>query len=143
MRPAALARVQGEIATEDLSPMLRELADLLGLPATLQLVRYYGGVDLYLPKNLPSNHDLVLILGVEAARRLIDHYGHGVLRLPLARTAMLRARDRLIIDGYTRGKTARGLAMEHGISERQVRAVLARTPEDDRQARLFDGEAAA
>ncbi len=120
-----------------LPPILQEIAELIGLPATLKLVKAYGGTRLYVPKRFDPDHPIVKLIGHELAARLFERFGgqdqfdvpKAMIAVKAARDATIRAQRR---DGYTHAR----LAVLHGITERQVRNILG--PEvDDRQIGLF------
>jgi Mor family transcriptional regulator len=93
------------IDSDLLPPLLQDFERIIGLAATLDLVRAYGGLRIYIPT---------------PARVQPDH--------PIARA-------------YETHKTARELAAEHRMTERQIERILAaagvKAPVDRRQGSLF------
>jgi uncharacterized protein (DUF433 family) len=124
--------------TLDLLPgILREFADLIGLPATLRLVESYGGVRLYVPQRLAEDHPLALLIGASAARQLADVYGgEEHFDIPRAVAIARQVRNRRLREERDRGMSHRDLALKYGLTERQVRNILGEAV-DDRQAELF------
>ena len=59
----------------DLPGVLREFERIVGLPATLRIVSIYGGVRLYVPRQMHAGHPLAVLIGVDAAQRLAEVYG--------------------------------------------------------------------
>ncbi|WP_293766365.1 Mor transcription activator family protein [uncultured Aquitalea sp.] len=120
-----------------LPTVLQEIANLIGLPATLVLVRTYGGRRMYVPKRFDPDHPIVKLLGHEAAAKLIEVYG-GLehFDLPKGEVAIKAARDRQIRLERAGGSTYATLALRFALTERQIRNICG--PElDDRQADLF------
>lgn len=136
------------IDVDDLSPTLRIICDLIGLPATLALVHARGGVRVYIPyaDHLSAGHWLVQLLGRERAEALCRGLGSGELTIPRARRALQLARDRAIHAERASGASARQLASRYQLSERQLWEILSREPRpvsatgqarDERQMSLF------
>ena len=112
-------------AEEGLPESLRELSDVIGLDATLMLVRHFGGIRLYIPQDA-SGHSLADVLGTEALELLVQVYGGDRLEVPkgakVIRDEVLRRRYNGT-DG-TDGAHPRDLAREFFLTERQVRRIL-------------------
>lgn len=121
-----------------LPPILQDFVDLVGLHATMRLVEAYGGVRLYVPKGeLAEDHYLVRLIGREAAEKLQAMYGgEPHFDIPKAERAMRAVRDARI--RARRADTpVRALALEHRLTERQIRTICGELEEDDDQAALF------
>lgn len=124
--------------TLDLLPgVLREIADLIGLPATLILVEAYGGVRLYVPYKVPADHPLALLIGLSAAEKLAEVFGGSEhFDIPRAVAIARQARNRKLREDRTTGMSHRNLAQQYGMTERQVRNILGEEV-DDRQIEMF------
>jgi len=124
---------------ESLLPgILQEIAELIGLPATLKLVSHYGGVRLYVPKRLSADHILVTIVGEAAALKLVEQFG-GLdhFDIPKAQAISVALRNRKIREEYP-SLSQRKLALKYGLTERQVRKILAvEQVSETRQMGLF------
>ena len=117
---------------------LREIAELIGLPAALTLSRVYGG--LYVPRRYDPEHPLVKLLGHQAAIRLIDNYG-GLehFDVPMAASVTRELRNRAIRRDRARGDSCSTLARRYQMTERTIWTILAQSAAEDapRQAALF------
>lgn len=120
-----------------LPPILQDLAELIGLHCTMQLVQAYGGVRLYVPKlELDDDHALVRLIGREAAKKLQAMYGgEPHFDIPLA-LASVRAVRNAEIRAKRRHASERTLAREYRTTERNIRLICGKV-EDDRQCGLF------
>lgn len=126
------------LETRHLPGILQDIADLIGLPATLKLVEHYGGGRLYVPKRFDPDHPLVKIVGHANAARLVEAYGgEEHFDIPRNLASVLAARNARIRDDRAGGMSHRQLALHYQLTERQIRNVLVDEPEDDRQAGLF------
>lgn len=129
------------LSLDDLPGSLREIAELIGLPATLRLVEHYGGViALYIPREIEPDHHLARALGVTAARKLASHYGTDSLRnIPRCVRGLRRLRDTEIRACRAAGESPPALALKFGLTERQIWTILAEGREgaDGKQAALF------
>lgn len=117
----------------ELPASLTDIADLIGLPATLDLVDAWGGVRMYFPspRALSDVHPLVQVLGGETAVRLCERFGGTDVLLPRALDALRRARDRLIHHEHAQGASGRTLALRYRLSERRLWEILATDPDPD------------
>jgi Mor family transcriptional regulator len=134
-----------DIIDSDLLPqLLQDFERLIGLPATLDLVRVYGGLRIYIPtpERVHSDHQLAKIIGVDRLMTLAKVYGgEDHFTLPKAERAILALRNARIAHAYGHHKTVRELAMEHRLTERQIERIVAAAgvsaPADRRQSTLF------
>lgn len=121
----------------------RELVDFLGLPATLLLVKEYGGQTFMIPKGrralgVARIAELGEIIGTEAAQKLCHTYGGEYLSVPACKRALLALRDadmQAHFDAMTSragGQSARNaanqLAKEFGLNVTTVWRALKRGP---------------
>lgn len=125
-----------EVEARYLPGVLQEIASLVGLAATLALVRAYGGTRMYVPKRFDPDHPITKIVGHEAAVKLVEAYG-GLehFDLPKGEIAVKAARDKQI-RAERSGTTHARLAVKYGLTERQIRNICG-PEEDDRQVALF------
>lgn len=127
-----------KLTLDDLPESLREVVELIGLSATLKLVEHYGGlIAVYVPREIEPDHRLARDLGLAPARKLAGHYGGDCLRnIPRCVEGMRRIRDAEI--RARRAEGAARLALEFGLTERQIWTILGEGDEPDaRQAALF------
>jgi hypothetical protein len=114
---------------------VRDIVDLVGFPAAMALVKAYGGVCI---NKVPVHGSgrpgairarLIELMGEEAAEKFIKTYSGE--RFPVARceAALRDARDTEIIAKYDSGVSGVKLAIEYGMTERNVRTILKRIPE--------------
>lgn len=118
---------------DGLPQVLREIAEVAGTPAMLQLAHQVGGTEITLPAPDRLGPDSVLsrLVGLEAAGAICRHFGRGKLAIPLGPTAG-QARTRAAIArrleaGESAVRVARGLH----VHERTVRRVRARRRDDE------------
>ncbi len=128
-----------KLTLDDLPDSLREVVDLIGLAATLKLVEHFGGrTQLYVPREIEPDHPIVQAIGITAARKLATVYGADALRnIPRCAEGLRRIRNAEI--HARRGESAAALALEYGLTERQIWTIRAEDDEgaDARQAALF------
>jgi Mor family transcriptional regulator len=132
------------ISTEFLPPLLQDFERLIGLEPTMALVRHSGGLRIYIPtpERVTADHIFAHVIGLENLLKLAEVYGgESHFQLPKAERALIQVRNARIAQAYTTHKTARELAVEYHLTERQVERILAaagaEAPEDRRQAVLF------
>ena len=81
-----------------LTPELEEIAEVAGTAAALAILAAKGGTRVYIPKSakLGDDHWLVVLVGLEPAEAIADHFGGTQVEIPL-------------LGGGTRGKSWRVL----------------------------------
>jgi hypothetical protein len=106
---------------------LRDISELIGLPATLKLVECYGGIAaLYIPRMIKPDHHLARNIGIEAARKLAAHYGTDCLRnIPRCAHKLRHFRNAEIRTRRKAGESPAILARAYGMTERNVWMILA------------------
>jgi Mor transcription activator family len=112
-----------EICMDDLPPVLRLMAELVGLPKCLLIVELFGGSRLIVPRRgLALDHKLRYVLSdVECDR--ISHYFQGCVEIPCAKIAKNVARDREIwrdSNNVRNPMSIRQLSVKYELTERQI-----------------------
>lgn len=126
-----------EIDLDLLPGTLREIAGLIGIPATMKLVDRYGGVRLYVPQKLDASHTLVIWIGAQNAQKLVDEYGGETLEIPKAEAALREIRNREIRSLYPQ-LSQRDLALKYHTTERNIRLILGECGNPNNQPDLFE-----
>ena len=132
------------IDTDLLPPLLQDFERLIGLQATMDLVRHVGGLRIYIPvpARVTDDHEFAQVIGTANLRKLAEVYGgESHFGLPKAEQALIALRNARIVSAYTTHKTARELAAEYHLTERQIERIVAAAgvtaPADRRQGALF------
>lgn len=133
-----------DMAVDLLPPLLQRFVELIGLGPTMELVRRFGGVRVYVPtpERVTPEHAWVAIIGIDNLRALAGEFG-GLphFQLPNADRVLKAVRNARIAADYSTQKTARQLALEHRLTEGQVVRILSKAgaspPVDKSQRRLF------
>ncbi len=123
-----------EIDERLLPRTVRDIAEIIGLQATLKLVEHYQGVPMWVPVNYDPEHILVRLVGHEAALKLIEQYGGEKPEIPRCTDAIRAVRNAKICAS---DKSQRQLALEHGLTIRQIRNIQNGVEVDDGQDSLF------
>lgn len=110
------------VTADDLPPGIRPVYQLIGLPATLDLVRAYGGARVTIPQR-PRGR-LLELLGEERAAALGRVFAGNLMYVPSLATVRRRVRNRRICAAYDEGATVSDLALAEGLSHRQVESIL-------------------
>ena len=113
----------------ELPRQLRELAEIVGYTNVLILARHFGGVRLYVPKEMTPDHLLARLLGFEKAHALAREMG-GLSHFPIPSAKapvlklMIRERDEQIRREYAAGKSVRELALQYSVTERWILVIV-------------------
>lgn len=113
---------------ESLPSTARELVEVMGLDATIDLVKTFGGDDLKIPEVVNGTSRmwdiLVETVGPEAASKLVQRYAGTPIYVPMCRIALLAHRDREIVRRFDAGELFDVLRREYKITRRHLYRVL-------------------
>lgn len=115
-------------AQDDLPATARELVEVIGIDATIDLVKMFGGDDLKIPEvvnGVSRMWDiLVETVGAEAAGYLVRRYAGTPIYIPTCRMALIAHRDREIVRRFDAGEPFDALRREHKITRRHLYRIL-------------------
>ncbi|MEF8699249.1 MAG: Mor transcription activator family protein [Candidatus Accumulibacter sp. UW20] len=106
---------------------IRDIADLIGLPVTMALVRHYGGSVLKVPVGKMASQtrsELIDLLGPGAAELLIKRYSGETIYISRCADAKREDRNRKIIADFDEGKSVLDLSRNYGLSNRSIYTIL-------------------
>ena len=106
------------------SSVLEEINDLIGWPATLKLVKRYGGTHVKIPTLCRDDWDIALLLGRPAALRLHQRFSRTKIYVAKMDEVLRDQRNRAIVDDYSSGVSVSNLARSYGLSDRQIWNIL-------------------
>ncbi len=109
--------------TQHLPDSIQEMAELIGLPATLKIVEERGGIRLSIPTKVNDKSWLTQLIGREAMMLLVKHYKGEELDIPRCTAAVKAAQDAHIYQQIQAGVPQSKLAREYGYTERGIRKV--------------------
>lgn len=120
------------MSMDNLPQSIRDLVELVGMPATMALVKAYGGIYLKVPTGAREDGAvrarLIGLMGAENADKLIRTYGGERVSIARCDAALRDERDRRIIADYDADVSAATIALREGMTERNVRNILKRVP---------------
>lgn len=119
---------------DDLPASLVDVAETLGLPVALALVQNFGGLEVKFPTRPHPGHPVIKALGEVDGFALCAFLGGQQVYVPHARPA--RSLRSEVLELSAKGRKGPEIARALGISQRYVRMVINRRP-DDRQLTLF------
>ena len=124
-----------------LPPLVQELVLLLGLDATMALVRRWRYMRLYVPARPAPDHPISLAIGPDAARCLADWLRDEKFRehldVPGCADALRAVRDAAILEAASTG-TTNDLVARFVVSRRTVFYAKERAAATPAEAPLFD-----
>jgi Mor family transcriptional regulator len=100
--------------------IVKELAEKIGIGDALEVVRRWGGRELYVPVKVEAADPLALTLGLESARKLVAAYGGQRLQLPSERNALLDMRNEAILRELKAGRSHESTGLMFGLSRQAV-----------------------
>lgn len=107
---------------------LKVIAKYCGDECMWAVWRHYGGGHLSVPELLDERHPIAVTLGVDYARRLVEHFAPKTLYIAKGNGAQLAMRNAVrnlaIMEERKRGYTLFAIARKYDLSERQVINIL-------------------
>jgi Mor family transcriptional regulator len=110
----------------DLSPLIADFVDRLGLDNALKIVEEYRNQLLYVPMRGASK-EMVKRLGQELADRLVAEYRGCQWRIPCASSIERHKRNALMRLRLNEGKRQSEIALEFNLTYGQVGCILRQT----------------
>jgi hypothetical protein len=103
---------------------LEDLGAVLGIKATLRLSIWYGGKNLYIPKQPLAYSKLVGLIGIEKAQLLCDEWPSQNLAIPTTAAYDGAIAEAAICLLRSRGTSNATIAVALGISARRVQQIV-------------------
>jgi Mor transcription activator family len=124
MTPACLraAADDPEAVLRVLPVQAREIAMAIGLSATIELMRLYGGHRLFVPAVVSDK--LIAEIGVELAAALVEARGGTTIESPSLRSIERLLRDNAIRADFDAGVSVAELVGRYRLSDRHIRVTL-------------------
>lgn len=124
----ATVSLRSDSVREELPATARELVEVIGIDATIDLVKMFGGDDLKIPEVVNGTSRmweiLVETVGPHAAEKLVHRYAGTPIYIPTCRMALIARRDREIIQRFDAGEDFDKLRREHKITRRHMYRIL-------------------
>lgn len=113
------------IPLELLPNEISTMVGLVGISATMAIVKTYGGRRLYIPRKVQPNHQLVPLIGIDKLEALCRHYDGERLNIPKCEEAIKKyVRNREIRAAYGPVSLSK-IAARYHLTERQVLRIVA------------------
>jgi len=125
-----------QLPAEYLPSSIKELLTALDTPAIYLLIAEYGGTRIIVPKVATSDHELALLIGIDALNKFCHLFGGGVFDCPRCITALNSLRDNEILAGKRAGLTLAQLARKYHLTERGISKALRRVEKQEYEHRL-------
>lgn len=125
-----------DLPAELIPERMQEIANYCGQQTALVLLLHYPGVHVAIPKKPVPTHKLAELLGFAAFVQLCELYGNEVIQIPRAAAAWRALRNQKILKGFAAGVFQSTMALEYGLTERQVNTIC-NTVRIDRQLDIF------
>lgn len=97
-----------------------DVAAIIGFSATVRLIQWYGGRNIYVPDQASPGHPLVALMGESALRALCSEFGNQTLWVPASTERADVALKKSVAKAVLKGRGSAEISAELGISQRQV-----------------------
>ena len=122
-----------------LPPAALQLAQVIGVMATLRLCEEWPGIPIRIPETCPADHAITRAIGSESAAQLSAYYGGETITPPRLHARAIALRDEAIRADRYNGKTGEAISREYGLTIRHVwRIVSGILPESSAKLTLLD-----
>lgn len=112
-----------DITLDDLSPMLRELAEAIGIQDTLTFMRAFSGRWIGVPITFSGkpDHPLIERLGEDLANRILEFYSGQCVQVPCGKNLKIAIAKRRVCQDWQAGELSYSdIAQRHGVHVRTV-----------------------
>ena len=99
--------------------VIEDVSALIGPEAVRQIVRQWGGTNIYVRKEVAKDDPVTLTIGIEKASLLSRTYGGETIELP-ARPTHLSERNCALLGDIDNGQTIKDVALKYGLTIRQI-----------------------
>lgn len=97
-----------------------DVAAIIGFSATVRLIHWFGGSNIYVPDKARPGHPLATLMGEPALRALCDEFGSQTLWIPQALERSDMALKKAVAKGLLKGRPPLRIAEELGITIRHL-----------------------
>ena len=122
--------LRSESNVDMLPKTARDLVEVIGLDATIDLVKMFGGDELFIPEKIDGDSRmwdlLVECIGSEASRKLVRRYRKDRIYVPMCQAALRALRNQEIIAAYDAGEAFDAIRRRHKISRSYLFRLLKR-----------------
>jgi hypothetical protein len=106
-----------------LTKRMKELVSVIGHEPAMVLIENFGGVSLLIPKNPKPKHQLAVLIGMEAFKKLTQYYAGTLLEVDLCLAITRNKRNKLILEDI-KTMTRRNVALKYATTERNIRRII-------------------
>lgn len=125
-----------EIDVDVLPELMQNIAELIGVAASINLVRVWGGVRLYIPASAGIGHTIANVIGQQELETLCAEYGGETITLPAINNVDMQLKYRQIKKLLAEGVSNRDVALRTGYTQRHIERIRRQFREDN-QLDLF------
>lgn len=101
-----------------------DLASVIGFTATMRLVAWFGGNNMFVPRTFDADTQLVKLIGESAAQRLIDEWPGQHLSVPAMSAYDDDVRKRRVCLMLEKGFSTRAVSQLERMSKRRVQQIV-------------------
>lgn len=108
----------------ELPPLLKEIADLVGVDNAVELSKKLGGRRIRIPSRhtMSDNHLIAQVIGIKPALKIASMFVGTRIEIPVFGRKL--ERDNAIRQAYADGESVSGIANRFCVSGRNVRRIL-------------------
>ena len=104
--------------------MIEELIALIGEEAFIRFACVFGGRQHYIGATVEAESRLIVVVGKEAAAKIIKAYSGGSIYIPKHFAAGQMIRNKCIIQDFDAGLSIQTLSQKYELSDRQISYIL-------------------
>jgi hypothetical protein len=118
------------LCIDKLPPILQLITEIAGTDVCALIIKHHGGSRLvFSAEGLGEQHPLKGMVD-DATEKALCHYLKGTVHIPVARSALVAARNREIWSDKQQGMTLKQLSYKYRVCERTIELALQRLRKD-------------
>jgi hypothetical protein len=100
-----------------------DVCAIIGWSATVRLVTWFGGSNIYVPSTADPGHPLASLMGLPALRALCHEFSDQTLWIPATTSKADLEVKKAVAKALLKGRGSLAISIEVGISQRQVQRI--------------------
>jgi len=113
-----------QVNRADWPELIKEIAEVIGDEAALNLFIRFSGRHLNVPKKPIPNHMIEQTIGEEKFVLFVEHFGRELLKIPSGYKLLINIRNIKIVKDFLKGVKQCDLATKYKLTDRRISDIV-------------------